>query len=116
VKIEKIAETIVGLKTYEVKIDDKKMKDYVEWTESHTSPNLNIWAFICGFILLILNLVGKSLKNAYEEEYAVRKVVESFYNMEIHQEFLAADGTSITNAQYDDLFNNPDTETEDLPE
>lgn len=83
VQIDKIAKTIVGLTTYEVKIDDKKMQDYVQWTESHNNPSVNIWAFICGLILLILNLVGKSFKNAYEEEYAVRKIVESFYNMQV---------------------------------
>ena len=83
VDIDKIAETIVGLKTYEVKIDDKKMKEYVKWTESHQSPSVNIWAFVCGFVLLMLNLLGKSLKNAYPEEYAVRKIVESLYNMNL---------------------------------
>jgi hypothetical protein len=34
-----------------------------------------------------LNLVGKSFKNAYEEEYAVRKIVESFYNMQVTQDY-----------------------------
>lgn len=80
------------------------MKDYITWSESHNNPSVNIWAFICGFILLILNLVGKNIKNAYEEEYAVRKIVESFYNMQIIQDFHSPDGEKITEEQYNELF------------
>ena len=83
INIQKIAETIVGLKTYEVRIDDQKMRTYVKWTESHTNPSVSIWAFITAVVLLWLNLYGKQIKNDYMEEYAVRKVIESFYNMEI---------------------------------
>lgn len=42
---------------------------------------MNIWAFICGVFLLFINILGKSIKNDYIEEYAVRKIVESFLNM-----------------------------------
>jgi hypothetical protein len=73
----------VGLKTYEVRIDDQKMRTYVKWTESHTNPSVSIWAFITAVVLLWLNLYGKQIKNDYMEEYAVRKIIESFYNMEI---------------------------------
>jgi hypothetical protein len=83
INIQKIAETIVGLKTYEVRIDDQKMRTYVKWTESHTNPNVSIWAFITAVVLLYLNIYGKQIKNDYMEEYAVRKIIESFYNMEI---------------------------------
>jgi len=31
------------LKTYEVRINDKKMDTYIKWTESHEDPLLNIW-------------------------------------------------------------------------
>ena len=81
INLELIAETIVGLKTYEVKIDDHKMNRYMRFSQSHNMPSVNIWAFVCAIILFMLNMVGKQLKNDYMEEYAVRKVVESFYNM-----------------------------------
>ena len=74
-----IADTIVGLKTYEVRINDKKMNTYIKWTESHEDPLLNIWQFIIAWTLLIMNQYGKKLKNDYGEEYAVRKIVESFF-------------------------------------
>ena len=83
INIDKIAQTIVGLKTYEVRIDDKKMLTYTKWTESHTNPSGSIWAFMTAVVLLYLNIYGKNIKNDYMEEYAVRKIVESFYNMEI---------------------------------
>jgi hypothetical protein len=83
INIQKIAETIVGLKTYEVRISDQKMRTYVKWTESHSNPSVSIWAFITAFILFQLNISGKNIKNDYIEEYAVRKIIESFYNMEI---------------------------------
>lgn len=79
VKIEMIANTIVGLKTYEVRINDKKMDTYIKWTESHEDPLLNIWQFIISMTLLMMNQYGKKLKNDYKEEYAVRKIVESFF-------------------------------------
>jgi hypothetical protein len=59
VKIQEIADTIVGLKTYEVRINDKKMDAYIAWTESHEEPTVNIWAFITAVVLLVLNLMGK---------------------------------------------------------
>ena len=62
------------------------MDAYIAWTESHEEPTVNIWAFITAVILLILNLWGKQLKNDYQEEYAVRKIVESFFCMEIENE------------------------------
>lgn len=80
-----ISETIVGLKTYEVRISDKKMDTYIKWTESHEDPMLNIWQFIISMTLLMMNQYGKKLKNDYGEEYAVRKIVESFFQMEIHK-------------------------------
>lgn len=52
----------------------------------------------------MLNLVGKSFKNAYAEEYAVRKVVESFYNMEIREERMMSDGTHITFEEYNEML------------
>ena len=33
-----------------------------------------------------MNQYGKKLKNDYQEEYAVRKIVESFFQMEIMTE------------------------------
>lgn len=59
------------------------MRTYVKWTESHTNPSVSIWAFVTAVVLLWLNLYGKQIKNDYMEEYAVRKIIESFYNMEI---------------------------------
>jgi hypothetical protein len=81
INIEKIAKIVVGLKVYDIKINDEKMIKYVAFSESHKNPNVSIWAFICGFILMFLNIYGKSIKNDYVEEYAVRKIVESFFNM-----------------------------------
>ena len=79
VDIKKISDTVVGLKTYEVRINKKKMDVYIKWTESHEDPLLNIWQFITAISLLIMNQYGKKLKNDYREEYAVRKIVESFF-------------------------------------
>lgn len=64
--MEKIAKTIVGLKTLESKIDEKKLIKYVEFTVSHDNPGINIWKFVCAFLLLMLNIFGKSIKNEYE--------------------------------------------------
>lgn len=85
IKIEKISNTILGLKTYEVKISDNKMNQYVKWTESNRDPTISVWTFITALFLLILNVVGKNIKNSYPEEYAVRKVVESYFNMEVEE-------------------------------
>ena len=67
--LDKIGNTIVGLKTYEVTVTEEQIMKYVDFTESHKEPSVSIWAFICGMVLLVINLVGKSLKNDYIEEY-----------------------------------------------
>jgi len=33
--MKKIADTIVGLKTYEARIDDRKLLKYLAWSEGH---------------------------------------------------------------------------------
>ena len=77
-----IAETVIGLKTYEdSKIDEKKLQEYVEYTESHNNPKLSFWACFCAVVLFVINIYGLQLKNEYKGEYQVRKVVESFYRM-----------------------------------
>lgn len=76
-----IAKTVVGLKTYEVKIDKKDMDSYMKFSESHKNPNLNIWAFCCSIVLIALNLLGKQYKNDQPAEYQLRKLVESFFLM-----------------------------------
>ena len=81
INMEKIAETIVGLKTYEVKIGKEDMQKYMEFSEGHQNPKINIWNFVCAIVLLMLNLYGKQVKNDQLGEYAVRKIVESFYFM-----------------------------------
>ena len=63
IKLEKIAEKIIGLKTYEETIDDQRLNKYIEFSESHNNPNLNIWAFIVAIVLLWVNVVGKQIKN-----------------------------------------------------
>lgn len=82
IDIKKISEIIVGLKTYEANIDDKKLVEYINFSCSHKEPTVNIWAFICGVALLAINIVGKQIKNDYIEEYQFRKIVESFFRME----------------------------------
>ena len=72
---------MVGLKTYEVKIDKKDMDRYMTFSESHKNPNLNIWAFACSVVLIFLNLLGKQYKNDQPAEYQLRKLVESFFLM-----------------------------------
>jgi hypothetical protein len=67
--LDAIGNTIVGLKTYEVTVTEEQIMRYMDFTESHKDSNVNVWAFICGFVLLIINLVGKGLKNDYIEEY-----------------------------------------------
>jgi len=85
-----IGETIVGLTTYEVRIDDKKLDEYIKFSESHESPSVGIWAFVTAIVLLLLNNIGKQLKNNYAEEYGVRKVIETFYNMKVLDEITDA--------------------------
>lgn len=94
IKLEKIAETIVGLKTYEgVKKSEmeKKMIAYTAWTESHKDPTISIWTFIMACVLMGLNIYGKNIKNSYLEEYGIRKVVESFFMMNLFREELDLD-------------------------
>ena len=67
--MEEIARTVVGLKTYEVKIDKKDMDEYMKFSQSHENPNLNIWAFGCSVVLIFLNLLGKQYKNDQPAEY-----------------------------------------------
>ena len=65
-----------------MQIDDKKIKKYLSMTETYNQPNISIWNFIAGFGLFVLNYYGKILKNAFIEEYLVRKIVETFFVME----------------------------------
>ena len=82
INMKTIAETVIGLKTYEdSKIDDKKLIEYVDYTESHNNPKLSFWACVCAVLLFVINIYGIQLKNEYQGEYQVRKVVESFYRM-----------------------------------
>jgi len=67
--LDKIGDTIVGLKTYEVTVTEEQIMRYMDFTESHKDSSVSFWAFICGFVLLVINLVGKGLKNDYIEEY-----------------------------------------------
>ena len=75
----------MGLKTYEVKIDEQQVTKYIKWTQSNKDPTISVWTFIMALFLLILNLVGKDIKNSYREEYSVRKIVESYFNMELFE-------------------------------
>tara|TARA_B110000285_G_C14755417_1_gene437146 strand:+ start:360 stop:539 length:180 start_codon:yes stop_codon:yes gene_type:complete len=59
----------VGLKTYEVTVTEEQIMKYLDFTTSHKDSSISIWAFISGLLLLILNLVGKAMKNDYIEEY-----------------------------------------------
>jgi len=52
-----------------VTVTEEQIMKYVDFTESHKDPGVSIWAFICGVVLLVINLVGKGLKNDYIEEY-----------------------------------------------
>lgn len=79
--IDDISETIVGLKTYEERVTERQVQKYIAFTENHNEPSVNIWAFICGVILLTINIVGKNIKNDYMEEYQIRKVTETFFKM-----------------------------------
>ena len=64
---------------------------YKEFMESHNDPSINVWRFICALILIIINVVGKSMKNDYYTEYLLRKTIESFYNMQYVQNYETAD-------------------------
>ena len=91
INLGKIADTIIGLKTYEgVKRDEmeKKMLAYHAWTDSSNDPGISIWTFLMALFLMILNLYGKSIKNSYLEEYGIRKVVESYFYMNLLEEEL----------------------------
>ena len=86
INLEKIGETIVGLKTYEgVKKEEmeKKVITYIAWTESHNEPSISAWTFLVAAILMLMNLYGKGLKQAYQEEYGIRKIVESYFKMQM---------------------------------
>lgn len=82
IDIDKIKGIIIGLKTYEANIDDKRLKRYIEWSRSDKEPDVGIWKIIWAVVLLLLNIVGKQIKNDYIEEYQFRKVVESFFRMQ----------------------------------
>ena len=69
IKIETIAKYLVGISTLEEKVTESKLIKYIKFTESHNEPTLNIWIFLCQFALLLLNMVGKNMKNDYTEEY-----------------------------------------------
>lgn len=82
--MQDISDTILGLKNYEAEvIDEAKMKQYVEFTESHNNPKLNIWSLIWAIILISVNYYGFAKKNNFAEEYQIRKVVESFFSMQV---------------------------------
>ena len=68
---------------------------YVDFTESHKDPGVSIWAFICGVVLLVINLVGKGLKNDYIEEYQIRKVAETFFKMEAGKKLMECEESGI---------------------
>ena len=110
--MKQIADTVVGLKTYEAfeastQGGQKKLIEYIEFTESHNDPKYSIWSFICAFILFGTNLIGKNIKNDFDEEYTIRKVVESFFSMKaINQnDFDNKDVTSRLNIQEINISN-----------
>ena len=96
--MEQIAKTVVGLKTYEVKIDKKDMDNYMKFSQSHENPNLNIWAFGCSIVLIFLNLLGKQYKNDQPAEYQLRKLVESFFLMRAVKD-VPTPGLNVTSLQ-----------------
>jgi hypothetical protein len=55
----------------------------VKFTESHNNPNIGIWRLIISVLLIVINYVGKSLKNDATAEYQLRKIVESFMVMNV---------------------------------
>lgn len=59
------------------------MESYVTFTESKHNPNIGIWRFIISVFLIVLNILGKSLKNDPAAEYQLRKIVESFMVMNV---------------------------------
>ena len=65
INIEEIARTIVGLKTYESKINSQKMQLYKQFMDSHNDPGINIYRFIIAVLLISINIYGKSIKNDY---------------------------------------------------
>lgn len=76
-----ISNTIVGLKSFENRVTEKQLQRYIDFTENHNHPSINIWAFLCAVVLLMINIVGKNIKNDYMEEYQIRKVTETFFKM-----------------------------------
>lgn len=90
IDINKISSVIIGLKTYEANINDQKLKDYIAYSSSHKEPGVSIWKFLCAFVLLLINIIGKSIKNDYIEEYLFRKIVESFFKMHSPSEAMKA--------------------------
>jgi len=103
VDLEKIAETIIGLKTMESKIDDEKLAKYVDQTELYPDPSIGIWRLFCGIALLLLNMMGKGLKNEIPQEYMMRKVVETFVFMKAPEERFQFNNTT-DYIKHDDLL------------
>lgn len=81
--METISEYIVGLDTYEDNTSLRRVHKYIDWTENHNNPNVSVWALLCAVVLLMINVVGKQMKNDYLEEYEFRKIIESFYKMKL---------------------------------
>lgn len=57
------------------------MRKYANFMNSHNEPSLGVQTFLIAMGLLIINLLGKTYKNNYPEEYLLRKVIESFMLM-----------------------------------
>ena len=56
IDIKKIADIIVGLKTYEANIDKDKLVEYIKYKYSHKEPSVNIWKLICAVVLIYINV------------------------------------------------------------
>ena len=49
--------------------------------DSHNDPAIGVQTFVIAVVLLLINIIGKEMKNNYPEEYLFRKVTESFLQM-----------------------------------
>lgn len=67
--LDAIGDTVVGLKTYEVTVTEEQILRYMDFTQSHKDPSVSIWAFLSGLVLIIINIIGKKMKNDQMEEY-----------------------------------------------
>ena len=57
------------MKTYEQNVTQETLAQYAEFSQSHNEDSVHVWYLVIAVFLLVINIVGKEIKNDYIEEY-----------------------------------------------